>query len=183
MLALLAAVAGEAGAAVPDLDALPAEYQAAMPGERFAETITQVCPSALMRAEGLAGMPGLTQVDALPSYLAAYPATPWFALEAAPRNVFVSFDAATTARRCRVVMANNIMPGFAHLRATVAAEMNGFKMIDSPKIEPRRGLLESVWSCETGSSKALMILIQSLPNPVNAGRGWQATATAAVLDR
>lgn len=173
-----------------DFNASGAEYNWATAGETFARALAETCPRILsgeielgaeparLRSAGLAALPGQ------PSFLRDYPAaTRWFSVEAAPRNVFLSLDAVPGPKRCRVVLANNLMAGATQFWTAAALRRLGARApMGGLQLHPRRNLLEQIWMIPRGE-EALMFLVQTVPKPERGGRGWQGTASATTMSR
>lgn len=170
-----------------DFNASVAEYNGATAGETFAHALGEVCPQVLDGRIDLDGDPsalaasGLARVAGTPSFLRAYPQTRWFSLAAAPRNVFLSIDAAPGQPRCRVAFANNLMVGAAHLWADGLLRSRGATLVRAER-DARRNLNVSIRMLRRGED-ALLFLVQTVPQPERGGRGWQGDATAAGVTR
>lgn len=173
-----------------DFDASSVEYNWATAGETFAHALAETCPrilsgeielgagSARLRSAGLSPLPGQ------PSFLRDYSAaTRWFSVEAAPRNVFLSLDAVPGPKRCRVVLANNLMAGATQLWTGAALRRSGARtLFGGLQRHPRRNLMEHIWMIPRGE-EALMFLVQTVPKPERGGRGWQGTASVTIMSR
>lgn len=173
-----------------DFNASAVEYNWATAGETFARALAETCPRILsgqidlrsdaagLRSAGLAALPGQ------PSFLRDYPApTRWFSVEAAPRNVFLSLDAVPGDKRCRVVLANNLMSGATQLWTGAALRRLGARaLFGGLQLHPRRNLMEHLWMIPRGE-EALMFIVQTVPKPERGGRGWQGTASVSIMSR
>jgi hypothetical protein len=169
-----------------DFNAGAAEYNWATAGETFAQALAETCPRVLSGEIELGGVAsqsaGLSLLPGQPSFLRDYPAaTRWFSVDAAPRNVFLSLDAVPGEKRCRVVLANNLMSGAAQLWTGAALRRLGARVLFGNALS-RRNLREEVWMIPRGED-ALMFLVQVVPKPERGGRGWQGTGSVSVMSR